>query len=398
MAQSTPAVAQSTPAVAQSTPAVAQSTAAVAQSTTAVAQSTASVAQSTPAVAQSTTAVAQSTTAVAQSTTAVAQTTAAVAQSTAAVVQNTATVVQNTATVAQNTAAVAQSTATVAQTTTAAPTDPTNPAPKERTTADPKLPSTSGSQSAIVGGAGVAPATEAADTVAASAALANDEATSVIGLQSLREQHAQSAVETLSQSTSANDTNATATQAGNSPSGPTAAAPQTVAQNSTAAGSGSSTTQTADTTLSQADRVRFVQRVEQAFQDMSGQGGSIRLRLSPPELGSLRIEINVSKGAMTARVEAETPAARNILLDNLPALRERLAQQDIKVQRFDVDLMDRSGSGMSNQSSQYQDPSQNPSAAVVRAPFRGSGPSPDDPGYRVPVEAAPWRPVKSKDT
>ena len=125
--------------------------------------------------------------------------------------------------------------------------------------------------------------------------------------------------------------------------------------------------------MSQADRVRFVQRVEQAFQDLSGQGGSVRLRLSPPELGSLHIEIKVAKGEMTARVEAETPAARNILLDNLPALRERLAQHDIKVQRFDVDLMDRSGGGMSNQSSQYQDPSQqNPSARVVRTPFRGS--------------------------
>ena len=53
-------------------------------------------------------------------------------------------------------------------------------------------------------------------------------------------------------------------------------------------------------------------RVEQVFQDLDGQGGSVRLRLSPPELGSLHIEINVTKGEMTARVEAETPAARNI--------------------------------------------------------------------------------------
>ena len=87
---------------------------------------------------------------------------------------------------------------------------------------------------------------------------------------------------------------------------------------------------------------RFVQRVEQAFQDLSDQGGSVRLRLSPPELGSLHIEINVAKGEMTARVQAETPPRGTSLLDNLPALRERLAQHDIKVQRFDVDLMDRS--------------------------------------------------------
>jgi len=81
------------------------------------------------------------------------------------------------------------------------------------------------------------------------------------------------------------------------------------------------------------------------------------LRLSPPELGSLRLEINISNGEMTARVQAETPAARNVLLEQPAALRERLAQHDIKVQRFDVDLMDRSGGGTSNQSSQYQNPS-----------------------------------------
>ena len=49
--------------------------------------------------------------------------------------------------------------------------------------------------------------------------------------------------------------------------------------------------------------MRFVQRVEQAFQDLSSQGGS-GLRPSLPELGSLHIEISVTKGELTARVEA----------------------------------------------------------------------------------------------
>ncbi len=69
-------------------------------------------------------------------------------------------------------------------------------------------------------------------------------------------------------------------------------------------------------------------------------GGSVRLKLSPPELGSLRLEITVNKGVMKARVEAETKEAKNLLLDNLPALRDRLAQQNIKIQKFDVDLRD----------------------------------------------------------
>ena len=61
----------------------------------------------------------------------------------------------------------------------------------------------------------------------------------------------------------------------------------------------------------------------------------MRLKLSPPELGSMRLEITVRNGALTARAETETSAARNVLLDNLPALRERLAQHDIKVQQFE---------------------------------------------------------------
>ncbi|MHC4404890.1 MAG: flagellar hook-length control protein FliK [Planctomycetota bacterium] len=95
----------------------------------------------------------------------------------------------------------------------------------------------------------------------------------------------------------------------------------------------------------QADRVRFVQRVARAFEALGERGGSVRLRLYPPELGSLRIEVSVRGGTMTARLEVESAAARTALLDNLPALRERLAEQDVKVGRFDVDLFDGSSGG-----------------------------------------------------
>ncbi len=99
----------------------------------------------------------------------------------------------------------------------------------------------------------------------------------------------------------------------------------------------------------QVDRARFVQRVARAFRTIGKRSGSVRLRLSPPELGSLRLEITVRNGLMTARVEAETSTARNLLLDNLPALRDRLAQQDIRVKQFDVSLMDRSPGGLPDQ-------------------------------------------------
>lgn len=89
-----------------------------------------------------------------------------------------------------------------------------------------------------------------------------------------------------------------------------------------------------------ADRARFVQRVARAFELAETRGGKLTLRLSPPELGSLRLELHVTEGVIRAKLEAETQTARSLLLENLPALRERLQTQQIRVEQFDIDLMD----------------------------------------------------------
>jgi len=86
------------------------------------------------------------------------------------------------------------------------------------------------------------------------------------------------------------------------------------------------------------DAGRFLGRVTRAFQAAEQRGGTIQLRLSPPELGAMKIELSVQQGTLTAKLETETAAAKSVLLDNLPALRERLAAQDIRVDKFDVDV------------------------------------------------------------
>ncbi len=89
------------------------------------------------------------------------------------------------------------------------------------------------------------------------------------------------------------------------------------------------------------DPSRFVSRVAKAFEAAQQQGGGpIRMRLSPPELGMLQVQIEVKEGVLTASLEAETHAARNLLLENLPALRDRLAEQKISIEKFDVDVRD----------------------------------------------------------
>lgn len=95
------------------------------------------------------------------------------------------------------------------------------------------------------------------------------------------------------------------------------------------------------TTRVEVDPARFLTRVSRAFAAAGQRGGPIRLRLHPPELGALRLEIKLDAGAMTAHIEAETASAQAALLENLPALRDRLAEQGIRIEQFDVDLRDR---------------------------------------------------------
>jgi flagellar hook-length control protein FliK len=90
--------------------------------------------------------------------------------------------------------------------------------------------------------------------------------------------------------------------------------------------------------LPQVDAQRFVNRVSRAFQVAENRGGPLQLRLSPPELGALKIELSIQQGTLTAKLETETAAAKSVLLDNLPALRERLAAQEIRIDKFEVDV------------------------------------------------------------
>jgi hypothetical protein len=92
------------------------------------------------------------------------------------------------------------------------------------------------------------------------------------------------------------------------------------------------------------DAARLLQRVVRAFA-AAKDGGEVRLRLSPPELGALVLDVRVQDGALVARLEAETTSVRTVLVENLPALRDRLAEQGIRIERFDVDLRQPGGGG-----------------------------------------------------
>jgi flagellar hook-length control protein FliK len=97
------------------------------------------------------------------------------------------------------------------------------------------------------------------------------------------------------------------------------------------------------------DTTRLLTRVTRAFAAAREREGEIRLRLSPPELGSLRLDVRVQDGALVARLQTETDAARTAILENLSTLRDRLSEQGVRIERFDVDLMQRQPGGMPDQ-------------------------------------------------
>ncbi len=151
---------------------------------------------------------------------------------------------------------------------------------------------------------------------------------------------AKEATQTISESDGKTSELSVKTPEATTPATPTTTG-QITAQPSTSwhgANSAPVTKQDSDPTLPTIDRARFVQRVANAFRSAQNNEGHIQLRLSPPELGSLRIEIAVRNGVLSANLEAETADARRVLLDNLPALRQRLAEQDIRIEKFEVDI------------------------------------------------------------
>jgi flagellar hook-length control protein FliK len=103
-------------------------------------------------------------------------------------------------------------------------------------------------------------------------------------------------------------------------------------------------------------------------------------------LGALRIELNVKDGVMSAALQTENANARRLLLDHLPALRDRLAEQNIRVDRFDVDVR-REGTGSQtdargSQQQQFQHQPDEP------APRRQSPPQPRAREVAVPERIA----------
>ena len=90
----------------------------------------------------------------------------------------------------------------------------------------------------------------------------------------------------------------------------------------------------------QARPAEFAARLARSLLDAHQAGRPLHVRLHPPELGVLQIELSSRGGALTARLDVETAAARQIIIEQLPQLREALAHTGHTVERIDVHLLE----------------------------------------------------------
>ncbi len=86
-----------------------------------------------------------------------------------------------------------------------------------------------------------------------------------------------------------------------------------------------------------ADQERVIARISAAIrQNAAGERTTIRLRLYPPQLGTVRIRIQSVRGVLTARIETSTPAAERILGSNVASLRSDIRSTGVDLRSVEV--------------------------------------------------------------
>ncbi len=81
----------------------------------------------------------------------------------------------------------------------------------------------------------------------------------------------------------------------------------------------------------------------------SQKGGSMQMRLDPPSLGDLRIQMTVVNGAVSAELRPSSAQAHALLAADLASLRQALEAQGLSVERLSVQAPTHQGQGGSAQ-------------------------------------------------
>ncbi len=154
--------------------------------------------------------------------------------------------------------------------------------------------------------------------------------------------------------------------------------------------------------LTQQERARLVQRVARSFTRFGPEGGQIHLRLHPPQLGSLNVQVRLEGRSMTANLTTENGAAREAILESLPVLRSRLAEQGYEISQFTVEVAD-NGSDAAQSGTSERDFQQDRSPPETRYDWRRAqrqaqvSSQPEPWGRSPSVETLTWQTMAGID-
>ena len=103
--------------------------------------------------------------------------------------------------------------------------------------------------------------------------------------------------------------------------------------------------------LSDLNATRLARGLQNAVQQG---GGAVTLRLTPPEMGTVRIELELHGARVNAQFHAQTDSARQMLTQQLSQLRQALESQGLTVERLGAQTMLSSTSQANSQQTQQQ--------------------------------------------
>ena len=123
---------------------------------------------------------------------------------------------------------------------------------------------------------------------------------------------------------------------------------------------------------------RTMERVESALKEVARakDGKTISVRLDPPDLGTVKIDVSLRDGALHARVVAETPQVTTLLKDKSHELLQIIRKLGLNVEKVTVAVSDQKesfSSNLKNSDTSAQQNASNQSGSGDRQPGKRSG-------------------------
>lgn len=149
--------------------------------------------------------------------------------------------------------------------------------------------------------------------------------------------------------------------------------PQATASPSTATGTSEMLWQANSAFEDDPDQVNVARAVRGLRAAVAQQGGSVTLRLSPPEMGIVRIQMQLSEGVVRAQLVTQHAAARDLLNQQLGELRQALQSQGLVVDRLSVQTMSNTSHNALSQQGQDGQNTQGGADGRSRGQYAGDG-------------------------